>query len=117
MSAGDLATISRVGGPTVLVLCNNSCYGWIKALQHLYHGARYFSVDFRETLNYVQVAEGFGLRGREVAHADDIGPALKEALDYGGPFFIEVRTAPEHEVIPPVASWQRAVDRTVPASG
>jgi acetolactate synthase-1/2/3 large subunit len=117
MSAGDLATIARVGGPTILILMNNGCYGWIKALQHFYHGARYFSVDFSEPLDYVQVAQGFGLRGREVAHPDDIRRALKEGLDHGSPFFIEVRTAPEHEVIPPVAPWQRAADRVVSAAG
>ena len=116
MSAGDLATIGRVGGPTILILCNNGCYGWIKALQHFYHGARYFSVDFTEALDYVQVARGFGLRGREVVHPDAIGPALKEALDYGGPSFIEIRTAPEHEVIPPVASWQRVADKAKSSS-
>jgi acetolactate synthase-1/2/3 large subunit len=115
MSAGDLATIARVGGPTILILMNNGCYSWIKTLQHLYHGARYFSVDFSESLDYVQVAQGFGLRGREVAHPDDIRQALKEGLDYGSPSFIEVRTAPQHEVIPPVAPWQRAVDRTLSA--
>jgi acetolactate synthase-1/2/3 large subunit len=116
MSAGDLATIGRIGGPTIVILFNNGCYGWIKALQHFYHGSRYFSVDFPEALSYVQVAQGFGLRGREVVRPDDIGPALREALDYGGPSFIEIRTAPEHEVIPPVASWQRAADKAMSSS-
>jgi len=108
MSAGDLATIARVGGPTVLILFNNGCYGWIKALQKLYHGSRYLSVDFTEPLNYVQVAEGFGLRGRRVSDLDQIGPALREAVDYGGPFFLELITVAEHEAIPPVAAWERA---------
>ncbi len=52
MSAGDLATMARVGGPTVLILFNNGAYGWIKALQKLYHGSRYLSVDLAEPLNY-----------------------------------------------------------------
>jgi acetolactate synthase-1/2/3 large subunit len=108
MSAGDLATIARVGGPTILILFNNGCYGWIKALQHLYHEGRYFSVDFVEPLDYVQVARGFGLQARCVRQITEIGPALKEAMDCGAPSFIEIVTAPEHEVLPPVAPWQRA---------
>jgi len=107
MSAGDLATIARVGGPTILILFNNGCYGWIKALQELYHGGRYFSVDFTEALSYTQVAQGFGLRGTQVTDPDQVGPALREALSYGGPCFIEIVAAPEHKVIPPVAPWQR----------
>jgi acetolactate synthase-1/2/3 large subunit len=107
MSAGDLATIARVGGPTILILFNNGCYGWIKALQHLYHEARYFSVDFTEPLDYVQVGRGFGLQARRVDKPNEIGSALREALGYGAPSFIEIITAPEHEVVPPVAPWQR----------
>ena len=107
VSAGDLATVARVGGPTVLILFNNGCYGWIKALQKLHRGGRYFSVDLDEPTDYVQVAQGFGLRGKKVDDPDAIGPAFKEALNHDSPFFIEMTTASEHEIIPPVAPWQR----------
>lgn len=107
MSAGDLATIARVGGSAILILFNNGCYGWIKALQDLYHGGRHFSVDFTEPLDYLHVAEGFGLRGKRVSDPDEISPTLQEALSHGSPFLIEVVAAPENEVIPPVAPWQR----------
>jgi acetolactate synthase-1/2/3 large subunit len=107
MSAGDLATVARVGGPTVLILFNNGCYGWIKALQELYHGGRYFSVDFEEEMSYTDVARGFGLRSRQVRDPEDIGPALREAVAYGCPCLVEVLVAPEHEAATPVAPWQR----------
>jgi acetolactate synthase-1/2/3 large subunit len=107
MSAGDLITIARVGGPTIVLHFRNNSYGWIKALQKLYHGERYYSVDFDEPLDYLQVARGFGLQGRRVSQADEIGPALREAVDSGGPFFIDMATAGEDEVTPPVAPWQR----------
>jgi acetolactate synthase-1/2/3 large subunit len=107
MSAGDLATMTRIGGPTILILFNNGAYGWIKALQKLHHGGRYFSVDFTEPLNYRQVAEGFGLHVLEVNTPDEVAPAIQRALGYSAPCFIEVVTPGEHEVIPPVAQWQR----------
>jgi acetolactate synthase-1/2/3 large subunit len=108
MSAGDLATITRLGGPTILVLFNNRCYGWIKALQKLYHEERYLSVDFDEPLQYTKIAQGFGLHVLQVDGPEGIEPALRKALDHGGPCFIELTTAPEHKVIPPVSAWQRA---------
>ena len=107
ISAGDLVTVARVGGPTVLILLNNRCYGWIKALQKFQRGGRYFSVDLDEPMDYVQVAAGFGLPGKRVNSVQELGPALHDALSYGSPYFIEIPTAAEHEVIPPVAPWQR----------
>jgi acetolactate synthase-1/2/3 large subunit len=111
MMAGELATVARVGGPTVILLFNNSCYGWIKALQNLHHGSRYFSVDFTEPLDYVHVAEGFGLRASRVRDPEKVGSAIRKALDYGAPCFIELVVAPEHEALPPVAPWHRAATR------
>jgi acetolactate synthase-1/2/3 large subunit len=107
MSAGDLVTVARVGGPTVMILFNNGCYGWIKALQKLHRGGRYHSVDLDEPIDYVQAARGFGLEGTRIDDPDAIGPAVRAALDHGGPFFIELTTASEHECVPPVAPWQR----------
>jgi thiamine pyrophosphate-dependent acetolactate synthase large subunit-like protein len=34
-------------------------------------------------------------------------PAVKRALSHGAPYFIEVVAPGEHEVIPPMAEWQR----------
>ena len=107
MSAGDLATMTRIGGPTVLILFNNRGYGWIKALQKLHYAGRYLSVDFTEPLNYGQVAQGFGLRVLDVHTPDEIAPAIKRASSYGAPCFMELVTPGEHELIPPVAEWQR----------
>ena len=107
ISAGDLATITRIGGPTILILFNNGCYGWIKALQKLHHASRYFSVDFPEPLNYQQIAEGFGLRGLQVKTIDELAPAIRRALSQGVPCFIELLTPGEHDLLPPVAQWQR----------
>lgn len=108
MSASDLVTVARAGGPTVLILFNNRCYGWIKALQKFQRGGRYFSVDLDEPLDYVEIAQGFGLPGRKITDPADFSPALRQALDSGRPSFLEVATAPEHDAMPPVAAWQRA---------
>jgi len=37
----------------------------------------------------------------------EIVPAIQRALCHGAPCFIEWVTLGEHEVIPPVAEWQR----------
>lgn len=106
MSAGDLASIVRVGGPILLLHFNNGCYGWIKMLQERECAGRYLSVDFTEGIDYCRVAEGFGLRVWRVEHSRDLASALQQALRAERPAFIDVLTPPEHIVVPPVAAWR-----------
>ena len=54
---------------------------------------------------------------RDVHQPDELVPVLRDALSYGGPFFIEVISTPEHEVIPPVAPWERIAAGDENASG
>ena len=108
MSVGELETISRLGLPVVLVQCANKTYGWIKELQHLYHGQRYYSVDF-EGVAYADIARGFGLDGVDVASPDEFEPAFRNALASGRPTFINVQTEAQMTETPPVSSWERAV--------
>jgi acetolactate synthase-1/2/3 large subunit len=105
MSAGDLASIKRLGKPVVLINFNNGCYGWIKMLQKLHYDERYLSVDFDEGVDYVAVAQGFGLHGFRVQHPQELRGVLQEALNCGEPAFIDVPTAYEGEEVPPVDSW------------
>jgi thiamine pyrophosphate-dependent acetolactate synthase large subunit-like protein len=51
-------------------------------------------MDFREPeLDFVQVANGFGLPARRVTDPQDIGPALREAFASGKPSLVDVRVA------------------------
>jgi acetolactate synthase I/II/III large subunit len=108
MSAGELETISRLGLPVVLIQTENQTFGWIKELQHLYHGQRYFSVDFNGVA-YAEIARGFGLEGIDVQGPAEFAPALEKALVSGKPTFINVQTEPQTMETPPVAPWEAAV--------
>jgi acetolactate synthase-1/2/3 large subunit len=112
MSAGDLASVKRLGEPLVLINFNNGCYGWIKMLQKLHYGGRYFSVDFDEGIDYAAVAQGFGLRCFRVQHAEELRGAIREALNAAEPAFVDVPTAYEGEEVPPVDSWWRTIEQS-----
>jgi acetolactate synthase-1/2/3 large subunit len=117
MSCGELETISRLNLPVVLIQCSNGTFGWIKELQHLYHGDRYFSVDFNP-VDYAAIARGFGFRARQVVDPADVEPALAEALADGGPYFLDVVTESQITETPPVAAWQAAeADRAETRTG
>jgi acetolactate synthase I/II/III large subunit len=110
MSGTELETIGRLNLPVTLVHFNNGAFGWIKMLQHLYFDDRFFGVDFT-TLDYARIAEGFGVRGVTIEHADQIEDAIGEATRRSGPTFIDVRTESELTEVPPVHAWQRALAR------
>ena len=108
MAVGELETIARLGLPVVLIQTANQTFGWIKELQHLYHGERYYSVDFHG-VSYADIARGFGLDGVDVEGPDAFAPALREALASGRPTFINVQTEPKMTETPPVTSGEAAV--------
>lgn len=105
MSVGELETIARLNLPVVVIQCSNSTFGWIKELQHLYHGDRYFGVDF-DPVDYAAIARGFGFRARQVTDPDEVERAVADALADGGPYFLDVVTESPVTETPPVAAWQ-----------
>ena len=111
MTIGELETLVREGDNIVLIHTRNDTYGWIKQLQNLYYGRRYFSVDFSRDVDYVAAARAFGAKAKRAESVEEFEEALREALT-GGVTFIEVPTLPETEATPPVAPWLR--DESVP---
>jgi acetolactate synthase-1/2/3 large subunit len=117
MSAGELETVGRLRLPVILVLFNNSCYGWIKVGQQLSHGERYFGVDFSADTDYVRIAGGFGLQAIRVEEPQELEPVLRRALDSQLPTFIDVVTECETTEMPPVEKWRRMVSAEPASAG
>lgn len=110
MSAGELETIARLKLPVTILQFNNSCFGWIKALQCLYHGGRYVSVDFSPDTDHAGIARSFGLQGLRIEYPKDLGPAIREAVRSDRATFIDVVTESEETEVPPVHKWQQTVE-------
>ncbi len=111
MCIGELETLAREGERIIIVHTRNDTYGWIKNLQKLYYGGRYFSVDFSEGVDYVSAARAFGAEAYRVENAAQFETALQKALD-SRLTVIEISTPPATEVTPPVAPWRR--DERIP---
>ena len=109
MSAGDLETISRLNIPVVLIHFNNSAFGWIKALQKIHTKEKYFSVDFTPG-DPALVAKGFGLKSITIETPDELDAGFKEAFASDVPVFLDIKSEPEAEHLPPVYSWHKAAN-------
>ncbi len=107
-TAGELETLSRVGGNNNVILFNNSSFGWIRAEAALSHGKEYadFATNFKE-VDYLKIAEGFGLRAYQIESPGDLGPTLSEAFSVDEPTFTELVVMPEDKLVPPVPDWIR----------
>ncbi len=107
MVAGELETLARLNTPAVLIHFNNSCFGWIKALQSLHANNKFYSVDFTPG-KPAKVAEGFGIKSMQVTTPEELQAGLDAAFASDGPFFLDVVTEPEVDSTPPVMSWLKA---------
>jgi acetolactate synthase-1/2/3 large subunit len=106
-SAGELETIARLHLKVVVIQFNNGTFGWIKELQHLHHGDRYFGVDFTAQ-DCAAIARSFGWLGIRVEDPGEFKDALQEGLSAPTPTFIDVLSADQVAETPPVAAWLEA---------
>ncbi|MBI5878207.1 MAG: thiamine pyrophosphate-binding protein [Chloroflexi bacterium] len=113
-SVGELETIARMNRKIVVIQFNNGAFGWIKELQHLHHGDRFFGVDFLRQ-DCAAIARGFGWLGIRVEDPRDFEPALQEGLSASTPAFIDVVSADQILETPPVIGWQVAEQRRAQA--
>lgn len=110
MSAGDLETVSRLNIPVVLIHFDNAVFGWIKALQKLHCNEKYYSVDFNSQ-NPAKVAEGFGLESVSIENIEDLKKGFGLAFKSEKPIFLNIKSEPESDDIPPVYSWKKTENK------
>lgn len=108
MSLGELETAKRLGLPIIFVNFQNNCYGWIKTIQRLYYKENYYGVDF-SSIDAVKIAEGFGLKGRNISNNSEIEESIKWALEQDAPVMLNVLIEPPKDYVPPVYQWETDV--------
>lgn len=108
MAIGELETAVRLQLPIIYVQFSNGSMGWIKMLQHLYMGKRYFDVDLGP-IDAVAVARGMGLDAARVTSLEEFSEALRRNLAARGPTFIDVPVPDQINLVPPVAPWREAL--------
>jgi acetolactate synthase-1/2/3 large subunit len=108
-NVGELETIKRTGADLKVILFNNHSFGWIRAAAKAM-GVKPFHTQFGE-VDYLKVAEGFGLEAHRLGASDGIEKTLTEFLAQEKQSFLEVQSLPEDEVMPPVPSWKELAEK------
>ena len=106
MNIQELSTAMQHRTPVKVVLSNNGRMGMVRQWQQLNHGNR-LSHSWTEALpDFVLLAKSFGWRAQTVSHPSQLAGALAECLASDGPYFLDVRVAPQENCFPMIASGQ-----------
>lgn len=89
-----LATAFERRLPVVWLIMNNDAYGTIAGLQKAHYGLTYgtvFDTDASDPRpNYAEIARAYGCKGFRIQSADELAPALEQAIESDGPVVLDV---------------------------
>lgn len=84
----ELETIRRLKLPIIILINNDSAWNMIRAMQYMLYARNYVGTDLIG-IDYVRIAEGFGIRAERVTKAGDIVAAYDRARASGEAAVIE----------------------------
>ena len=102
MNMNELATASRYNIPVIEVILNNHVLGMVRQWQTLFYDEHYSATTLNDKVDFVKVAEALGCRGIRVTSKEELDPALKEAMECGGPVVLDCQIDSDDKVFPMV---------------
>lgn len=99
MNIQELATCVEYGLPVKVVIMNNGYLGMVRQWQERLFDKHYSQTKISSP-DFVKVAEAYGAKGIRVTKEEEIIPALKEAIEYQGPVFLDFIIEPFETVYP-----------------
>lgn len=115
MNLNELATASRYNIPIIEVIINNSVLGMVRQWQGLFYEERYSYTTLEDPVDFVKVAEGFGVIAKKITTIEEFEFAFEEALDAGRPVVLDCHIDLDDKVWPmvnPGGSIEDAFDKT-----
>ena len=101
MNIQELGTVAQYKIPVKIAILNNMYLGMVRQWQELFFDHRYSYTEL-PSVDFVKIANAYGIDGIKVESADEVMPALKDALDCDGPFVMDFRIEREENVFPMV---------------
>lgn len=102
MSLPELATLMNYGLPVKIIVMNNGYLGMVRQWQELFYNNRLCSVTLDSFPDPALLAGAYGFKGRTVEHPSELADALREAVEYNGPYLLNVKVTPTENVYPMV---------------
>ncbi|KQC03731.1 MAG: acetolactate synthase catalytic subunit [Methanolinea sp. SDB] len=101
MTIQELGTVAQYNIPVKIAILNNRFLGMVRQWQELFYDRRYSYTEL-PPVDFVKIANAYGVEGMRVEAVEDVVPALKAALDCNGPYVMDFRIEREENVFPMV---------------
>jgi len=101
MNIQEMSTVAHYKIPVKIAILNNMFLGMVRQWQELFYDRRYSFTEL-PPVEFVKIANAYGIEGVKVESPEDVMPALKAALDCDGPFVMDFRIEREENVFPMV---------------
>ena len=101
MNIQELGTVSHYQIPVKVAILNNRFLGMVRQWQELFYDRRYSYTEL-PPVDFVKIANAYGIDGITVEDCGDVRSALKTAIETDGPFVLDFRVEREENVFPMV---------------
>lgn len=88
MNIQELATCVEYNLPVKVIIMNNGYLGMVRQWQEKIYNKHYSQTKISGP-DFAKVAEAYGAKGIRVEREEEIIPAIKEAIEYPGPVFLD----------------------------
>lgn len=112
MNIQELKTAVDYNLPIKTFILNNSGYGIIKQFQDAYFDKRYIVTNF-PPVDFVAIANGYGMRAVRITSESDIDKALEETFQHPGPVLVDV-SIQQYQKIFPKLEFGNALEHMTP---
>jgi acetolactate synthase-1/2/3 large subunit len=99
MNIQELGTIAQYKIPVKIAILNNQYLGMVRQWQELFYDRRYSFTEL-PPVDFVKIAQAYGIDGIRVESRDEVQSALKTAINTPGPFMLDFRIEREENVYP-----------------
>jgi acetolactate synthase-1/2/3 large subunit len=111
MTIQELGVLSQWNIPVKILLLDNDHLGMVRQWQELFFEKRYSFTELQNP-NFIKIAEGFGVSGKQIKDSSEVEAGIKEMLEFDGPFLLHVSVEKEENIFPMISTG-KAVDEIV----
>ncbi|GAB5399080.1 MAG: biosynthetic-type acetolactate synthase large subunit [Aureisphaera sp.] len=109
MTIQELGTIFQNRTPVKIVVLNNEFLGMVRQWQQLFFEKRYASTEMTNP-DFVSIAKGYHIEAQRVTKREELQTAVKDMMQFDGPYFLEVCVEKEDNVFPMIPSGASVSD-------
>lgn len=106
MNCNELVTVSKYNLPTITLVFNNGTLGMVRQWQKLFRNERYSETDIGEDVNFVKLADAYGIKGYKVDNLSSLAEVIKEVSKTRQPAVIDCKINKDECVYPIVPPGQ-----------